>query len=130
MFRLLNWIPGCRGPRYVKHYHDDSEKDSPLISEITSPTFSHVPPSVRPIPESRYQRRLIDEDFYPVRRDFSYDTTKYGRYPMKEESFNVPASPPPDASPPPRVVRRGSSRRSHNSVASSPTYPNNSSQNS
>ena len=124
MFRLLNWIPGCRGPRYVKYYHDDSEKDSPLITEITSPTFSHVPPPVRPIPESRYQRRLIDEDFYPVRRDYSYDRTKYRRYPMKEESFNVPTSPPREISPQPRVVRRGSSRRSHNSVASSPTYTN------
>jgi uncharacterized protein (TIGR02452 family) len=128
MFRLLNWIPGCRGPRYVKYYHSESEKDSPLISEITSPTFSHVPPPVRPIPESRYQRRLIDEDFPPVRRDFSYDTTKYRRYPMKEEPFNVPSSPPPEASPQPRVLRRGSSRRPHNSVARSPTYPNNSSQ--
>ena len=125
MLRLLNWIPGCRGPRYVQY---DSEKDSPLIREITSPTFSHVPPPVRPIPESRYQRRLIDEDFYPVRRDFSYDTTQYRRYPMNEESFNVPISPPPEATPQPRVASRGSSRRSHNSVARSPTYPNNSSQ--
>ena len=131
MFRLLNWIPGCRGPHYVEYYHSDSEKenDSPLISEVTSPTFSHVPPPVRPIPESRYQRRLIDEDFAPVRRSFSYDTAKYRRYPMKEEPFNVPASPPPEASPPPRAVRRGSSRRSHNSVARSPTHPNNRSQN-
>lgn len=128
MFRLLNWIPGCRGPRYDQYYYDDSEKDSPLIPDITSPTFSHVPPPVRPIPESRYQRRLIDEDFYPVRRDFSYDTTKYRRYPMKEESFHVSASPPPEATPQPRVVSRGSSRRSHSSVARSPTYPNNSSQ--
>jgi len=128
MFRLLNFIPGCRGPRYVKYDYSDSEKDSPLIPEITSPTFSHAPPSVRPIPESRYQRRLIDEDFYPVRRNFSYDTTKYRRYPMKEDSFNVPASPPPEALPQPRVVHRGGSRRSHNSVARSPTYPNNSSQ--
>ena len=128
MFRLFNLIPGCRAPRYVKYYYSDSEKDSPLIPEVTSPTFSHVPPPVRPIPESRYQRRLIDEDFAPVRRDFSYDTTKYRRYPMKEESFNVPANPPPEASPQPRVVHRGSSRRSHNSVAGSPTYSNNSSQ--
>ena len=126
MFRLLNWIPGCRGPRYVEYNYSDSEKDSPLIPEITSPTFSHVPPPVRPIPESRYQRRLIDEDFYPVRRQFSHDTEKYRRYPMKEETFNVPASPSPEASRQPRVVRRGSSRRSHNSVASSPTYPNHS----
>lgn len=126
MFRLLNWIPGCRGPRYVKYYHSDSEKDSPLIPEITtSPTFSHVPPPVHPIPESRYQRRLIDEDFYPVRRDSSYDRNKYRRYPMQEESFKVSASPPHEASPQPRVVLRGSSRRSHNSMASSPTYPNN-----
>jgi uncharacterized protein (TIGR02452 family) len=128
MFRLLNWIPGCRSPRYVKYYYNDSEKDSPLISEITSPTFSHVPPPVRPIPESRYQRRLIDEDFSPVRRDFSYDTTKYRRYPMKEDSSNVPAGPSPETSPQPRVVSRGSSRRSHSSVAGSSTYPNNSSQ--
>lgn len=128
MFRLLNWIPGCRGPRYVNYYYDESEKDSPLIPEITSPTFSHVPPPVRPIPESRYQRRLIDEDFYPVRREFSYATAKYRRYPMKEESFIVPASPPHETSPQPRVVSRGSSRRSHNGVARSPTYPNNSTQ--
>src|SRR6266699_2620876 len=126
MFRLLNWIPGCRSPHYVKYYHSDSEKDSPLIPEITGPTFSHVPPPVRPIPESRYQRRLIDEDFAPVRRNFSYDTTKYRRYPMKEGSFNMPTSPSPETSPQPRVVSRGSSRRSHNRVASSPTYPNNS----
>jgi uncharacterized protein (TIGR02452 family) len=43
---------------------------------------------------------------------------------MKEESFEVLASPPPDASPPPRVLRRGSSRRTHNGEASSPAYPN------
>jgi uncharacterized protein (TIGR02452 family) len=128
MFGLLNLIPGCRSPRYVKYYHSESEKDSPLIPEITSPTFSHVPPPVRPIPENRYQRRLIDEDFAPVRRSLSHDTTKYRRYPMKEESFNVPPSPSPETSPQPRVVSRGSSRRSHNSVAGSPTYPNNRSQ--
>ncbi len=129
MFRLLNWIPGCRSPRYVKYSYSDSEKGSPLIPEITSPTFSHAAPSVRPIPESRYQRRLIDEDFYPVRKEFSYDTTKYRRYPMNDESFEVLASPPPDTSPQPRVLRRGTSRRSHNSVASSPTSYNHSSQN-
>ncbi len=123
MFRLLNWIPGCRGPRYDRYYYPDSEKNSPLIpEEITSPTFSHVPPPVRPIPESRYQRRLIDEDFYPVRRNFSYDRTKHKRYPMNDEPFEVPASPPPVASPQPRALRR-TSRGSHNSVPSSRTHP-------
>lgn len=121
MFRLLNWIPGCRGPRYVR-YHS-SEKDSPLIPEF-GPEVPHVPPPARPIPESHYQRRLIDEDFPPIRSDFSYDTKKYQQYPMNEVSFDVLASPPPVASPLPRVMRRGSSRRTHNSETNSPTYPN------
>jgi uncharacterized protein (TIGR02452 family) len=82
------------------------------------------PPPARPIPESQYRRRLIDEDFSSVPRDFSYDTKKYQQYPMKEESFEVLASPPPDASPQPRVLRRGSSRKTHNSEASSPAHSN------
>ena len=121
MFRLLNWIPGCRGPRYVRYY---SEKESPLIPDI-SPTFSHVPPPppARPIPENHYQRRLIDEDFSTVPRDLSYDTNKYQKYPMNEQTFEVLASPPPAASPQPRVLRRGSSRRAHNAGPRSPISP-------
>jgi uncharacterized protein (TIGR02452 family) len=117
MFRLLDWIPGCRGPRYVRYY---SEKDSPLIPDISS-TFTHVPPPpARPIPENHYQRRLIDEDFPTVPRDFSYYTKQHQKYPMNEHTFEVLASPPPVASPQPRVLRRGSS---HDSEASTPTAP-------
>ena len=107
MFHLLNWIPGCRGPQYIEY---SSEKSPPVIPDHR-PTFLHVPPPpARPIPESRHQRRLIDEDFPQVFRDVS-NNTKYKRYPMHEETFEVTPSPPHDASPQPRVSRRENSRR-------------------
>ena len=125
MFRLLDWIPGCRSPRYIRY---DSEKNSPVIPDSIRPTFSHVPPPARPIPERHYQRRLIDEDFPPVSRDFSYDA-KYQRYPMDEEPLQVTASPPREASPQPRVPRRESSRRSRGGEANFSTRANGGSRN-
>lgn len=81
LFRLLSWIPGCGGPKYIR-YHN--EKDSPLIPDVF-PVVPHPPPPVRPIPESRHRRRLIDEDFLPISQDFSYDK-KYRQLPMHEET--------------------------------------------
>ena len=131
MFHLLNWIPGCRGPRYIRYY---SEKSPPVIPDL-APTFPHVPPPrARPIPESHYQRRLIDEDFPQVFRLSSSHDTRYQRYPMHKETFEVTPSPPRDASPQPRVPRRENSRRAQggggpNSPTRSPTRSNDSSRN-
>jgi hypothetical protein len=88
LFRLLSWIPGCGGPKYIR-YHN--EKDSPLIPDA-SPVVPHAPPPVRPIPESRHRRRLIDEDFLPISQDFSHDT-KYRNHPMHEETIEVTDTP-------------------------------------
>jgi uncharacterized protein (TIGR02452 family) len=126
MFQLLNWIPGCRGPRYITYYCD--EKTSPVIPD-RGPTFSHVPPPpARPIPESRYQRRLIDEDFSQVFRDSSYEP-KYNGHPMHEETFEVTHSPPREASPQPRVPRRENSRRTQGGGADSSPPANDGSRN-
>ena len=106
MFRLLNCIPGCRGPRYTRYYN---EKSSTIIPDI-APTFSHVPPLTHRIPESHYQRRLIDQDFPSVFRGNPY-ATKYRQYPMHEEVFEVIASPPDYTLPQPRSPHRETSRR-------------------
>ena len=125
MFHLLNWIPGCRGPRYIR-YH--SEKSPPVIPD-PHPTFPHAPPPrARPIPESHYQRRLIDEDFPQVFRLSSHDS-RHQRYPMHKETFEVTPSPPRHASPQPRVPRRENSRRTQGGGPSSPTRSNDSSRN-
>jgi len=118
MFHLLNWIPGCRGPpRYIRYY---SEKSPPVLPD-PGPTFPHVPPPrTRPIPESHYQRRLIDEDFPQVIRRSSYDS-RYQRHSMHKETFEVTPSPPRHTSPQPRVLRRQNSRRSQGGGPSSPT---------
>jgi len=121
MFQLLNWIPGCRGPWYIRHYN---EKSSPPVIPDRRPTFPHVlPPPPRPIPESRYQRRLIDEDFPRVSRRYSYDP-KYQRHPMDDEIFKVIPSPPRDATPMPRVIRRENSQRTRGSRTNSSIHTN------
>jgi uncharacterized protein (TIGR02452 family) len=119
MFRLLNWIPGCRSPRYTR-YHN--EKNPQFISDI-APSYTHVPPLTRPIPESHYQRRLIDEDFPSVFRNLPHDR-KYRRYPMHEEKFEVIASPPRHALPQPRALRRGTTPRARRTEANYPTRAN------
>ncbi|KAI9511472.1 hypothetical protein F5148DRAFT_1170718 [Russula earlei] len=126
MFRLLHWIPGCRTPRHIR-YH--SEKSPPPVIPDIGPTFSHVPPPTRPIPESHYHRRLIDEDFPQVIRNPSYEA-KYQKYqyphPMQQE---VTPSPLRHASPQPRVPRRGSSRRARGGRSNLSTRAHDSSQN-
>jgi uncharacterized protein (TIGR02452 family) len=123
MFRLLSWIPGCRGPKYTRQY---DEKSTSLISD-TAPSFARVPPLppplAHPIPGSYYRRRSIDEDYPSVFRNHPYDR-KYRRYPMHEETYQVIASPPRDLLPQPRVVRRETSRKARHSESTYPTHTN------
>jgi len=130
MFLLLNWIPGCRTPRYIR-YHD--EKSPPVIPDLYPyPTYPRVPPPARPIPENHYRRRLIDEEIIPqVFRDFSYDTKKHHqyRYPMQQETYEVIPTPPRITSPKPRVPRRESTRRGQGGRTYHSTRANDSSQN-
>ena len=124
MFQLLNWIPGCRSPRYIRYYNEKSPQ-APVIPN-RGPTFPHVPtPPARPIPESRYQRRLIDEDIPRAFRRYSYDT----RHPMQDEIFKVIPSPPRDATSMPRVIRRENSQRTRGSRTNSSIRTNDRSRN-
>lgn len=120
LFRLLSWIPGCRAPRYVRYY---SEKDSPLIPDI-APVVPHVLPPARAIPESRHRRRLIDEDFSPVSKDFFHDTN----HPMHEETLEVTATPARDTLPHPRGPHREGSQRARGGGTDRPARTNSSHQ--
>jgi uncharacterized protein (TIGR02452 family) len=124
LFRLLSWIPGCGGPKYIR-YHN--EKDSPLIPEV-SPFVPHAPPPVRPIPESRHRRRLIDEDFLPISQDFSHDT-KYRNHPMQEETIEVTDTLVRAPVLPPRGPYRERSTRAQDNEPHRPARTNNNNQN-
>ena len=121
LFRLLSLIPGCGGPRYIR-YHN--EKDSPLIPD-DSPVVPHAPP-VRPIPESRHRRRLIDEDFLPINQNFSHDI-KHRRQPMHEETIQVADIPMRAPLPQPRGPPQR--ERSKRSEPDHPTRTNSHNQN-
>lgn len=128
LFRLLSWIPGCGGPKYIRYYN---EKDSPLLPEV-SPFLPHAPPPVRPIPESRHRRRLIDEDFLPISQDFSHDT-KYPNHPMHDpmhdETIVVTDTPARASLPHPRGPHRERSTRAQDDEPHRPARTNSNNQN-
>src|SRR6266404_3667848 len=123
LFRLLNWIPGCRAPRYITY----RSEHTPLIPDI-APIVPHVPLPARPIPEGHHQRRLIDEDFPPVSADFFHDT-KYRNYPMHEETSNVTVTPVRDTLPSPRGPHRERSQRATGGETDPPSRTNSNRQN-